>query len=210
MQWENSKILLLCHADIVCCKTCGSHISPAKHKTYLVKTSLFMETRTEENPWGNFQPLHSYCSFPAALLPSMSHLCNGTGVEGKVSPSSRSRGITAPAQWPSTLSPDWSQLTFIPKITPDDTPGGFSMQLMIEYSLYSRSWLCGYGRTLHCQSLYCRHCEERVCHSVQLLSTAFNIIWSKYKETPMWLSYNFCRLKDYLSATTVSFDFCIR
>lgn len=116
---------------------------------------------------------------------------------GKIFQSSRSRGVTSASQWPSTLSPDWSQLTFIPKVTPDDSPGGFSAQLMIEYSLYSRSWLYGYGRTLHCQSLYSRQCEERMNHSVQLLSTAFNIIWLKYKETPMWFSYNLGRLKDY-------------
>lgn len=112
-----------------------------------------METRTEENPWKNFQPLQSYCCLSAALLSSMSHLCNGTGVEGKPFSLPRPRGITSPEQWLVTLSPDWSQMTFLPKITPDDTPGGFSMQLVIEYSLYSKSWLYGYGRTLHCQSL---------------------------------------------------------
>lgn len=168
-----------------------------------------METRTEENLWGNFQQLQSYCCLSAALLPSMSHLCNGTEVEGKSSSLSRSRGITSAEQWPSTLSPDWSQLFFISKITPDDTPGGFGMQLMIEYSLCSRSWLYGYGRTLQCQSLYSGHCEERVRHSVQLLPT-FNIIWSKYEEKPTWLSCNFWKLKDYLSTTSVSFDFYIR
>lgn len=109
---------------------------------------------------------------------------------GKTFLFTKAKRITSPEQWLVTLSPDWSQMTFLPKITPDDTPGGFSMQLVIEYSLYSKSWLYGYGRTLHCQSLsLSRHCEERVRHSVQLLSTAFNIIWSKYKENPTWLSY---------------------
>lgn len=92
-----------------------------------------METRTEENPWKNFQPLRSYCCFSVSLLPSMSQLCKGTGVEGKTSSLPRSRGTTSPVQWPSTPSPDWSQLTLIPEITPDDTTGGFSMQLMVEH-----------------------------------------------------------------------------
>lgn len=72
---------------------------------------------------------------------------------GKTFLFTKAKRITSPEQWLVTLSPDWSQMTFLPKITPDDTPGGFSMQLVIEYSLYSKSWLYGYGRTLHCQSL---------------------------------------------------------
>lgn len=62
----------------------SSHISPTKHKTYLLKTSLIMQTRTEENPWKYFQILQSYCCSPATFLPSMSHLCKGTGVDKKL------------------------------------------------------------------------------------------------------------------------------
>lgn len=76
----------------------SSHISPTKHKTYLLKTSLIMQTRTEENPWKYFQILQSYCCSPATFLPSMSHLCKGTGVDKKTSSLPRSRGITSPVQ----------------------------------------------------------------------------------------------------------------
>lgn len=102
-----------------------------------------------KSPWVHFQTLHRCCCLSAAFLPSVSHLCNGTGREGKFFPSSSSRGIHSPVQWPNSLSPDQSGLASISKITPDDTPGGLSTQLMIEYSLYSKSQFDGYDRTVH-------------------------------------------------------------
>lgn len=160
-------------------KFVNSHISPTKHKTYLLKTSLIMQTRTEENPWKYFQILQSYCCSPATFLPSMSHLCKGTGVDKKTSSLPRSRGITSPVQW---LSTQWSRLNSTDLHTknhPDDTTGGFSMQLMVEYSLYSEQKLALWiwqDSALPESVLLALWGESR---SVQLLSTAFNIIRSK-------------------------------
>lgn len=148
MQWEIRKTLLLCYADIVYGKICSSHIFPTKHKTYLLKTSLIMRPE-ERKPLGELPAttklLLFVCTFVAFnVTPLQWHWGRGKiFLFIKVRRNYFSSAMT--------LNPDWSQLTFIPKITPDDTPGGFSMQLMIEimieYSLYSRSWLYGYGRT---------------------------------------------------------------
>lgn len=71
-QWENRKILLLCHADTIYCKIHSSHVSLTKYKTHSLKTSLIVETKLRKEPSGALPNIIQLRLLPAALLPSVS------------------------------------------------------------------------------------------------------------------------------------------
>lgn len=147
MHWEKTKILLLCHADTVHCKICSRHISPTKHITSPSKPDSLWRPELGKEPLGALPAITAVCQ---QLCCPQCHTYTMTLEEReKSSPSSSPWGINFPVWGPSTLSPDQSGLASVSKITPDDTPGGLSTQLMIEHSLYSESCLYGYGRSGH-------------------------------------------------------------
>lgn len=98
-QWESRKILLLCHADIVYCRIHSSQISLTKYRTHSLKTSLIVETKTEERALGCTSKHHTATVAPCSFVAFSATPSNGTVIGGQFSPSSSSRGINSPMQW---------------------------------------------------------------------------------------------------------------
>lgn len=196
----------------------SSHISLKKHRTYLLKTILSVKNRTEERAFGCTSSHYSVTAVCLQLCcPSVLHLHNGTAIEGKLSPLINSRRIKSPVQWHNSLSPDQSGLASTLKITLGDTPSGFSKQLMMNTPFTQKDGSTNSaGPCMGAETTRLCSVSTLVYLSVRRDTWSFNPIWSKYIQrntyliSVFWLSYMLHRLDDYLSAITVSLDFCVR